>query len=217
MEGGPSRPSRLGCERGRLLSLGVRREGGSVVFNALDCLIVGDFPAIIGIRFFHGVARVTSAIIAISFASLFAAAFDRPLTCTVTNLMATSRRTGEVVSFLLRFAGLIGVITTIISRWLGDLRSPRRIAILDNSGGAALGVLVSGLVVTLAALVLAIMCQALNQTVDVAAQENTLGFHRGQIRHSALVPFFLRMAPFFVRILAPRFPGGLPPILDALE
>ena len=49
------------------------------MFNALDYLIVGVFPPIIGIRFFNGVTRVTSAIIAISSASLLAAAFYRPL------------------------------------------------------------------------------------------------------------------------------------------
>jgi uncharacterized membrane protein required for colicin V production len=187
------------------------------VLNGLDYIIIGAFLAIIGVGFFNGVTKVTSAIIAIYFASLFSAAFYRPLTEAVTDVLAMNRRTGELVFFFLLFVVFGVAFTMIISRWIGDLRLPRRITILDNLGGAALGIVVSGLAVTLAALVMAIMLQALNQTVDVSAQENTLGFLRSQIRHSALVPFFLRMAPFFVRILAPWFPGGLPPILNAVE
>ena len=125
------------------------------MFDGLAYPIMGAFLAIVGGGFFNGVARLTSAIIAIYSAALFAAAFYRPLTDAVADVVVMNRRTGELVFFLLLFAVFAGVFTTIISRWLGDLRLPRRIAILDNLGGAALGVVISELAAPSAALVLA--------------------------------------------------------------
>ena len=94
---------------------------------------------------------------------------------------------------------------------------PRRIAILDNIGGAALGIIVSGLAMTLAAVVLVILLQALGHSFAVSGGGAGIVFISDQIRQSSLVPFFRRMAPFFVRLLAPWFPGGLPPILGAVQ
>lgn len=192
------------------------RKGDGVVFNGLDYLIIGVFLAIIGVGFFNGVTKLTAAIIAIYFAALVAAAFYRPLTASITGVVTMNRSTGELVCFTLLFLLFTGVFTIVISRWLGDLRLPRRVAIIDNLGGAALGVVVSGLAMTLAALVLAIMLQALNQTVDVRSGGPGLGVLRDELRHSALVPFFLRMSPFFLRVLTPWFPGDPPPILEAV-
>ena len=187
------------------------------MFNGLDYFIVCTFMAIIGVGFFNGVTRVTAAIFAIYFGSIFAAAFYRPLTSVALDVFTTmNRRTGELTFFLLLFGLFSAAFTIIFSRWIGDLRLPRRITVLDNIGGAALGVVVSGLAVTLASMLLAIMLQALNHTVVIAGQHPTLGFLQSEIRGSALVPRFLDVAPFFVRLVAPWFPGGLPPILNAV-
>jgi len=193
-------------------------KGDAAMLNGIDYFIVFTFMAIIGVGFFNGVTRVAAAIFAIYFGSIFAAAFYRPLTTLALDVFTTmNRRTGELAFFMLLFLLFSTAFTVIFSRWIGDLRLPRRITIIDNVGGAALGVVVSGLAVTLAAMLLAITLQALNHTVVIGGQDPLLGFVRGEIRGSALVPRFLDMAPFFVRLLAPWFPGGLPPILNAVS
>ncbi|MER3438979.1 MAG: hypothetical protein C4346_16075 [Chloroflexota bacterium] len=185
------------------------------MFNAMDMFIIIAFLAIIGLGFFNGVTRVTAALIAIYFGAVFAAAFYRPLTNVVRSHVVTmGRETGYLVFFLLLLFLFSSAFTVIISRWLSDFRLPRRVEILDNIGGAALGVVVSGLATTLAAMLLAITLQALNQTFDVAGRDAVVGFVRNQIDGSTLVPIFLDLAPFFTKLLAPWFPGGLPPILS---
>ena len=210
----------MGANHGRVgvRACGEAAKDDAAMLNGIDYFIVFTFMAIIGAGFFNGVSRVAAAILAIYFGSVFAAAFYRPLTSLALDVFSTmNRRTGELVFFMLLFLLFSTAFTIIFSRWIGDLRLPRRITIVDNIGGAALGVVVSGLAVTLAAMLLAIMLQALNHTLVIGGQDPLLGFIRQEIRGSALVPRFLDMAPFFVRLLAPWFPGGLPPILDAVS
>jgi hypothetical protein len=96
------------------------------------------------------------------------------------------------------------------------VKLPRRIEIIDNAGGAALGVGVAVLAVTLAAMFLAIMLQALNQTLGGSTQESAMTWLRGQLDASVLVPIFVRMTPVFTQIIEPWFPRGLPPILSGV-
>ncbi|CAA9557355.1 MAG: hypothetical protein AVDCRST_MAG73-3410 [uncultured Thermomicrobiales bacterium] len=96
------------------------------------------------------------------------------------------------------------------------MKLPRRIAILDNIAGAALGLVVSGLALTVAALALRVMPRATNQVALGSTDGPALGMIRGEIGSSTPVPIFLRMAPFFTRLMAPWFPGGLPPILNSV-
>ena len=209
----------MAVHRGRV---GVRApeeaaEDDGAMLNGIDYVIVFAFMAIIGVGFFNGVSRVAAAIFAIYFGSIFAAAFYRPLTSVALDVFTSmNRRTGELTFFMLLFLLFSTAFTIIFSRWIGDLRLPRRLTIVDNIGGAALGVVVSGLAITLAAMLLAITLQALNHTIGTGGQDSVLGFMRHEIRESALVPRFLEMAPFFVRLLAPWFPSGLPPILNAV-
>jgi uncharacterized membrane protein required for colicin V production len=196
-----------------------RRAAGIEVamLNGLDFFIVVAFMAIIGFGFFNGITKVTAAIFAIYFGTICSAAFYRPLTDLARSLFPSmSRITGELTAFFLLFLALSILFTVLLSRWLGDVRLPRRVAIVDNIGGAALGVVVSGLALTLAALALAVILQALNQTVVVAGHDPILNTLRSQIQDSTLVPIFLRMAPFFLRGLDPWFPCGLPPILNSV-
>ena len=186
--------------------------------NGLDYLIVIMFVAIIGVGFFNGVTKLTSALIGIYFGAVFAAGFYRATAAALVDLLSTiSLRTSELVCFLMLFLAFSTLFAIVFSRWLGGLKLPRRFAILDNVGGAALGLLVSGVAMTLASLVLAVTLQALNQTATIAGHDPALALLREEIRDSTLVPFFLRMSPFFVQVIAPWFPGGLPPILNLVQ
>jgi uncharacterized membrane protein required for colicin V production len=188
------------------------------MFNGMDLGIIVAFLAIIGFGFFSGVTKVTSAILALYFGAVFAAAFYRPLSSVARDQLTTmDEQTSHLVFFLLLFLAFSVIFTVIISRWMGEIRLPRRIQVFDNIGGAALGVIVSGLALTLAAMLLAITLQALNQTIGVTDGNSISTSFRSQIHDSTLVPIFLRMAPFFGNMISPWFPGGLPPILTSVS
>lgn len=184
------------------------------MFNGIDLLIIVVFLAIIGAGFFGGITRVLAAIAALYFGAVFAAAFYSPLSEFARSYFTTMNdETGKIVFFLILFFAFSAAMTVMISRWLGEIRLPRRLQVFDNIGGAALGVIVSGLALTLAAMLLAITLQALNQTLGLTGRDAVLSSARGQIQNSTLMPIFLRMAPFFGRLISPWFPGGLPDIL----
>jgi uncharacterized protein (DUF58 family) len=124
-----------------------------------------------------------------------------------------NQRTGYLFFFVLLFLVFAAIFSYLIAKWLGRLKLPRRLEILDNVGGAALGVIVSLLAVTLAAMLLVVLIQALNQTFG-GTPDGTVGEIRRQINGSQLVPVFLRIAPYFTGIVRPWFPSGLPPILS---
>src|SRR5215211_6751429 len=183
------------------------------MINALNIVIISTFLAVIGLGFFNGVTKVTAAILAIYFGSIIAAAFYRPVTAGARNYVdAMSERTGQLFFFVILFFVFSAAFAQLISNWLGGLTLPRRVEIFDNIGGAALGVIVSGLAVTLAAMLLSILLQALNQTFG-AGDSVMVGFMHNQISGSTLVPVFLKVSPHFVRLISPWFPSGLPPIL----
>jgi uncharacterized membrane protein required for colicin V production len=185
------------------------------MLNALDYFIIATFLAVIAVGFFNGVTRVTSAILAIYFASIVSAAFYRTVSDVAREHLTTmNKSTSNLFFFIVLFIIFATSFTIIISHWLGGLKLPRRIEIIDNVGGAALGVLVSGLAVTLAAMLLIILLQALNQTFGPSNGGTMVGMAHDQIEGSTLVPVFMRMSPHFVRLISPWFPNGLPPILS---
>ena len=166
------------------------------MFNALDIFIIATFVAVIAVGFFSGVTKVTAAILAIYFASIVSAAFYGPLTDSVReHITSMGEQTGNLFFFVILFFTFTSLFTFIISRWLGGLRFPRRIEIVDNVGGAALGVIVSSLAVTLAATLLVVILQALNQTFGEGSSGTMVGFVHNQINDSELVPLFMKISP----------------------
>lgn len=183
--------------------------------NSLDVVILGSFVGIITLGFFNGITRVTAAIFGIYFSAIGSAAFYRPVARGVADTMPSMvTKTGYLFIFVLLFLVFAAAMTYLFSRWLGNLRLPRRMEILDNVGGAALGIAVSALAVTLAAMLLIVLLQALNQTFGGSVQESMVGTVRGQMQGSELVPVFLKAAPYLERMISPWFPNGLPPILS---
>ena len=75
-----------------------------------------------------------------------------------------------------------------------------------------LGLLGAGTAVTGAPLLLSILVQALQQ-VATYGQGPLGGVVDEQVRGSALVPLFLRLSPYFIQLIEPWFPGGLPQLL----
>jgi uncharacterized membrane protein required for colicin V production len=183
--------------------------------NGLDFAIIFAFLAIIGLGFFGGVTRVIAAIISIYFGSIVAAAFYGGLTDAIRQrVFSMSLATGELVVFCLLFLISSIALWFALARGLQGIRFPRRIEIADNLGGAVLGLIVSGLAVTLAAMLMSILLQVLNQTVGAGDSESIVGSVQSQIRNSELVPVFLDLTPYLNRLIEPWFPGGVPSILS---
>jgi uncharacterized membrane protein required for colicin V production len=188
---------------------------GDPMFNWVDYVILITFMAIVGFGFFGGIAKVSAAIVAIYISSVLAAMFYQPLTDAMQRIFSTmSQRLGELVMFVLLLLVFSAVFTWIVAKWIGRVKIPRQLLLMDNIGGVVLGLVLSAMTVTFAALFLTIVLQALNQTVSLTGQGSVLGFFRGQIKDSALLPHFLDMAPYITGAIEPWFPDGLPPILD---
>lgn len=183
--------------------------------NGLDFAIIFAFLAIIGLGFFGGVTRVVAAIIAIYLGTIVAAAFYSALTDAVMEYVSSmSLATGQLVIFCVLFILSSTALWFALARGLRSAKFPRRIAIADNLGGAALGLIVSGLAVTLAAMLLSILLQVLNQSVGAGNSDSLVGSIQAQITSSQLVPVFLDLTPYLNRLIDPWFPNGVPSILS---
>jgi uncharacterized membrane protein required for colicin V production len=188
---------------------------GAPMFNWVDYAILFTFMVIVGFGFFGGIAKVSSAIIAIYASSVLAAAFYRPMTNVLHGIFPNVGRTlGELLMFVVLFLLFSAVLTWVVARWLSDVNLPRRFLLMDNIGGVVLGLVLSAMTLTFAALFLTVVLQALNQTISFTGSGSLLGFARSQIKESELVPLFLRLAPVITHAISPWFPSGLPPILD---
>jgi uncharacterized membrane protein required for colicin V production len=185
------------------------------MFNWVDYAILLIFMVIVGCGFFGGIAKVSAAILAIYASSILAAMFYRPMTDALQSIFSNvSDTVGQLVMFVVLFLVFSAILTLIVSRWLSGVQLPRRFLVMDNIGGVMLGLVLSAMTLTFAALFLTVVLQALNQTISFTGPDSVLGFARSQIRESALVPLFLRLAPVVTHAVSPWFPSGLPPILD---
>jgi hypothetical protein len=180
--------------------------------NIVDATIVTLFMGILTAAFFSGVSRVVATVFAVYLGIICATASYHPMTKTVQGFAQVGSTTGDLTFFLLTFVVFTLCFAMMISQWLEGLRLPRRFAVLDNIGGAAVGLAVSGGALGVSAMLLSFMVRALN-AVAMNGQGPLVELVDGQMRDSALVPFFLRMAPFFVEMVRPWFPDGLPSLL----
>jgi len=182
--------------------------------NGLDFAIIFAFLAIIGLGFFGGIVRVAAAIVAIYVGSIVSAAFYDRLTDEFRQHVASvSVQMGQLFVFCALFMVSSAAIWWLLSTTIKGVKVKRRFEIIDNLGGAMLGVAVSMLAVTLAAMLLSILLQVLNRTVGAGDSAALVGTVQGQIRSSRLVPVFLDLTPYFTRVIEPWFPNGLPALL----
>lgn len=184
--------------------------------NVLDILILCIFAGVIATGFFVGIGRALSAIVAIYFATVMSATFYEPLGDFFEGgVGGINPSTAKLVAFLLLFVCASVGIGFVIIRTIESMSATNRFVILNNIGGAALGVIVAAVTITLSITVTVILVQALAQSTADAADGTTLAGVSGQIKGSALAPVFLDLLPYVTTIVEPWFPGGLPPILTA--
>ena len=182
------------------------------MLNVLDILLLIGLLAILGAAFFSGMSRTFSAIIAVYLAAVLAGSFHDDLTTEARRWTSMGETTGQLTFFLLLFLVFSLVFTFVISRWLEGIRVPRWLVVLDRIRGTALGLLVAGAAVTAAGMLLSIIVQALER-VAATRQGPLVDIVGDQIDGSALAPLFLQLSPYFLRLVEPWFPGGLPQLM----
>lgn len=184
------------------------------MINWLDAIIIATLAIVIVVGFFGGLARLAAMAISIYLGATAAARWYVDLT----NLAHRHISGFDVLSGQFFVFGAIMTVTSIaltsfIARGFGKLRFPRRIEIADNVLGAGVGVIATALSLVPIALVL----QALNESVLSSTGGSVFGVAQSEIEHSTLIPLFLRMAPIFVQLISPLLPSGVPPILAVVH
>jgi uncharacterized membrane protein required for colicin V production len=185
--------------------------------NVLDFVIIAMIGAMIGAGFFLGVSRVTASIVAIYFAAIVSATFYQSIASSLEDLVSgMNPSTAELLSFVLLFLGMTILFAFMITHSLKSSNMAGRFAILDNIGGATLGIVIAGVAVALAITVTTLMLQVLTST-STGSQDGMLGAVQSQVSSSALVPIFQRLLPILTSSIRPWFPGGLPDILTSTQ
>jgi len=185
----------------------------AAMVNGFDILIVILLVLTIAAGFFGGIVRFASMALAIYFSAIAAAHWYLDLAAFGhRHFRDFSLDAGRFVMFVAIMAFGTIVLTPVIAWTVGRFNPPRRWQIADNVIGAGLG----GVAIVLSLVPLSLVLQALNQTV-LNTGGSTLGGVHDQIERSALIPVFLRMAPVFIHLISPWFPGGVPPILSVVR
>jgi uncharacterized membrane protein required for colicin V production len=183
--------------------------------NVLDFVIIAMVGVMIGAGFFLGVSRVTASIVAIYFAAIVSATFYQSIATSLEDLVsAMNPSTAELLSFVLLFLTMTILFAFMIMHSLKSSNMAGRFAILDNVGGATLGIVIAGVAVALAITVTTLMLQVLTSTTT-GSQDGMLGAVQSQVSGSALVPVFQKLLPILTSSIRPWFPGGLPDILTS--
>lgn len=183
--------------------------------NVLDFIIILMVGVMVGLGFFLGIGRVTSAIIALYFSAIVAATFYLPISDLLSGFVdEMNPATAELLAFVVLFLGMAAIFSAVISRSVRTFALSGRFAILDNIGGATLGILIAGATIALSMTVTTILLQVLNETTSGAAS-GMLGTMRDQVQTSALAPIFLKLLPVVTSTIRPWFPSGLPSILES--
>lgn len=178
-----------------------------------DVFVLIAFMGLVALGFFHGLVRLFASALAVYFGAIFAATFYRPLADAIVSVTPRmGPATGELAAFLLLFIGFAIIFAVGVSRWIGKLSLPRRLEILDTIGGLLMGVIVGVVAVTVTVMLLSFSLQVMDR-VSLNASGPLLRFLQDGIDGSVLIPVFLRIAPFFVRLISPFIPGDVPPIL----
>lgn len=183
--------------------------------NALDILIIALVGLLLCIGFFAGVGRILAGMAAVYAATIVSASFYDSLGDSIEGGVENIQpATADLIAFIMLMLLLVMGFYVLISQTVRTVERRRgRLAILDNIGGAALGIIVGVLTVALTISVTVVLLGALNQSAFVDGIAD-LGFIGQQVNGSALVPLFVKMQPAVVSALRPWFPDGLPAILQ---
>ena len=185
--------------------------------NVLDFFIIALIGVMVATGFFLGVSRVTSGIIAMYFAAIVSATFYASIGGSMRGVVKQMNpATSELIAFLFLFLAMTAIFMTLLTHSIKASNLSGRFAILDNVGGAGLGVVIAGITMALAIALTTLLLQVLAST-SAGSQGGMLGPVEDQVSASALVPIFLKLLPVLTSSIRPWFPGGLPEILTAAK
>lgn len=183
--------------------------------NVLDFVIIAAIGGMVGFGFFVGISRVTAGLVAIYFAAIVAATFYQSVAESLERVAPSlSSSTAELLTFVILFLSMTGLFVFLIVHSLRASSLAGRFSILDNVGGATLGIVIAGVTVALAMTVITLALQVLTSTT-IGSQDGMLGMVQSQVSGSALTPVFLKLLPILTSSIRPWFPGGLPDILTS--
>lgn len=183
--------------------------------NVLDIIIIATICALLAIGFFAGIGRIFAGLLAVYFSTIASAAFYQQVSDLFRDRVPNMEMsTADLLAFVILFGGLTALCFWVVTHSSRTIEHRRgRFAILDNIGGAALGIIVGALTIALTLSVTVILLGALNQSALATGNDETGALAR-QIQDSALVPLFLELQPTISASLQPWFPDGLPAILQ---
>ena len=183
--------------------------------NALDVIIIATICSLLAIGFFAGIGRILAGLLAVYFSTIASAAFYQQMSELLRGGVSNmALATGDFLAFVLLFVLLTATFFWVVSQSIRTIEHRRgRFAILDNIGGAALGIIVGALTIALTLSVTVILLGALKQSASIDGTDSA-GLLVTQIQDSTLVPLFLKLQPTISTALQPWFPDGLPAILQ---
>jgi uncharacterized membrane protein required for colicin V production len=190
-------------------------KGGAMAINVIDILLVLAFLAIVAAGFIGGVIRLLFVLVALYLGVIVAGLFYVPIGLGLSSrLSAIDPFTAELVSFFLLMAGATVALSISLLKTFATLRLPRYLAGLDQTGGAALGVVAATFTVVVATVVLSFFFGLVTETAAKGVQVSPVLLSLAlQLRASFLARYFVDLsAPLFV-LIVPWFPNGLPAIL----
>ncbi len=186
-----------------------------MAINVIDILLVLAFLGIVTLGFFGGVVRLLFVLVALYLGVIVAGLFYVPIGLNLSrSLSAIDPFTAELLSFFLLMIGATVAISFSLLKTFATLRLPRYLAGLDQTGGAALGVIAATFTVVVTTVVMRFFFGLVTETAAKGIQVSPVLFSLAlQLRASFLARYFVELsAPLFV-LIVPWFPNGLPAIL----
>jgi hypothetical protein len=182
--------------------------------NLLDIMIILVVGSLVVVGFFIGAGRVTALLAAIYLSTIISAStYDdvaRSIRQGVEGMRVSSSELIAFIGLLVLFSATIYWVITFSFRMMSE--HGRKFAILENAGGAALGVVVGVLTLAMTLSVTVILLGALSSAGSTDA--GSLNALSRQIDNSELVPVVLKLQPSIQVTFEPWFRHGLPPILQ---
>jgi hypothetical protein len=154
-------------------------------------------------------------LISLYLAVVVAGFFYRPVGHELSSrLSAIDSFTAEFVSFFLLMACATIALSISLFKTFQTLRLPRYAAGLDQTGGAALGVVAATFATVVTTVVMSFFFSLVTETAAKGLQVSPVLLSLAvQMRASFLARYFVELsAPLFV-LIVPWFPNGLPAIL----
>jgi uncharacterized membrane protein required for colicin V production len=188
----------------------------------LDILIIALLFFFIYIGWSNGTPRLLMVIGAIYTGFLLAAIYYHLFAVMLMNLFhIQSLFIAELISFLVLDLLVTVLMLALLMSLFGHVEIRNRLAVFDKIIGSVLGLLAGVLVVGIFLTILRVPYEAEQQKENAAFQMPVVQLFNQAYEKSALSPFFLKGAPYFLTTIKPLLPSqvqakGAVPLLESI-